>query len=90
MGYSHVTVNHSKEFVNKESAACTNVIDSNWRHAKVHMPPYGTHLGDFAGYLAKFMWHGRHCDDDKFMTLIKDINMTFTQKYLEKIPPTSS
>ena len=89
MGYSHVTVNHSK-FVNKESAASTNAIESNWRHAKVHMPPYETHLGDHAGYLAEFMWHRRHCDHNKFMTHIKDINMTFTQKYLEKVPPTSS
>ena len=29
MGYSHVTINHSKEFVNKESAACTNAIESD-------------------------------------------------------------
>ena len=90
IGYTHVTVNHSKEFVNRDNAACTNAIESDWRHAKVHMPSYGTHLGDHAGYLAEFMWHRKHSDDAKFMTLIKDINMTFTQKYLQKVPASSS
>ena len=90
MGYTHVTVNHSKEFVNTASAACTNSIESDWRHAKVHMPPYGTHLGDHAGYLAEFMWRRSNADKDKFLTLIKDINMTFKDKYLSKTPSTSS
>ena len=56
LGYTHVTVNHSKEFVNKESAACTNSIESDWRHAKLQMPSYGPHIGDHMGYLAEFMW----------------------------------
>ena len=90
IGYTHVTVNHSKEFVNKDTAACTNAIESDWRHAKVHMPSYGTHLGDHAGYLAEFMWWRKNCDTDKFLTLINDINMTFGEKYLQKVPSTSS
>ena len=90
IGYTHVTVNHSKEFVSRDNAACTNAIESDWRHAKVHMPSYGTHLGDHAGYLTEFMWRQKHYDHDKFMTLIKDINMTFCKKYLQKVPATSS
>ena len=90
MGYTHVTVNHSKEFVNKETAACTNSIESDWRHAKVHMPSYGTHLGDHAGFLAEFMWRRANMENDKFMKLIADINMTFKDKYLSKVPTTSS
>ena len=34
MGYTHITVNHSKEFMNAESAVCTNCIESEWHHAK--------------------------------------------------------
>ena len=90
MGYTHVTVNHSKEFVNKDTAACTNAIESDWRHAKVHMPSSGTHLGDHAGYLAEFMWCRKNCDSDKFLKLINDINMTFGEKYLQKVLSTSS
>ena len=90
MGYTHVTVNHSKEFVNKDTAACTNAIESDWRHAKVHMPSYGTHLSNHAGYLAEFMWWRKNYDTDKFLMLISDINMTFAEKYLQKVPSTSS
>ena len=86
IGYTHVTVNHSKEFVIRQSVACTNSIGSNWRHAKVHMAAYGTHLGDHAGYLTKFMWHQSNSENDKFLTLINDINM----KYLHTTPSTSS
>ena len=86
LGYTHITVNHSKEFVNTESAACTNSIESDWRHAKLQMPSYGTHIGDHAGYLAEFMWRRSNCDKDKFLQLITDINDTFKRKYLCKLP----
>ena len=49
IGYTNVTVNDSKDFVNKCTAACTNSIESDWRHAKLQMPSYGTHIGDHAG-----------------------------------------
>ena len=68
--------------MNKESAACTNSIETDWRHAKVHMPHYCTHLGDHAGYLTEFMWRRSNCDKDKFITLLNDINVTFKEKYL--------
>ena len=90
IGYTHITVNHSKEFVNKENLACTNSIESDWRHAKLHMPRYGTHLGDHARYLAEFMWRRSNSDCDKFHCLINDINQTFKCKYLEKVPTSSS
>lgn len=86
IGYTHVTVNHSKEFVNTSSAACTNSIESDWRHAKLQMPSYGTHIGDHAGYLAEFMWRRKYCDTDKFKQLICDINLNFSKKYLNTIP----
>ena len=89
LGYTHVTVNHSKQFVDRTTAACTNSIESDWRHAKVHMPKYGTHLGQHAGYLAEFMWRRRNHDKDKFMELINDINTTYNLKYINETPTKS-
>ena len=86
MGYTHVTVNHSKEFKNIETAACTNCIESEWRHAKVAMPKYGVHKGLHAGYLAEFMWRRLHYQEDKFLQLIKDVNAAYKRKYLSKCP----
>ena len=84
IGYTHVTVNHSKEFVNKSSAACTNAIKSDWRHAKLKMPSYGTHIGDHACYLAEFMWRRKYHDTDKFEQLLTDINTNFVNNYMKK------
>ena len=72
MGYKHVTVNHSKEFVSPESDACTNRIESDWRHAKVSMPRYGVHKGLHSGYLAEFMWLQKYYNCDKFIMLLKN------------------
>ena len=86
MGYTHVSVNHSKEFINLSNGVCTNGIESDWHHAKVSMPRYGVHRGMHAGYLAKFKWHRKHSDDDRFIQLIKDINSAFNKKYVNKLP----
>ena len=85
LGYTHVTVNHSKEFKNVESAACTNCIESEWHHAKVFMPNYGVHKGLHAGYPTEFMWKRMNTNKDKFQQLITDINETFCLKYLSKV-----
>jgi transposase-like protein len=34
----HLTVNHSKEFVNKETGACTNRIEGTWFAVKQQIP----------------------------------------------------
>lgn len=86
LGYTHVTVNHSKEFVNECNAACTNGIESDWRHAKVTMPRYGVHRGMHAAYLAEFMWRRKYCNEDKFVQLLADINDTYVSKYLSCTP----
>ena len=77
MGYQHVTVNHSKEFSNKETAACTNGIETDWRHAKVSMPTYGVHKGMHAPYLAEFLWMRKNHEEDKFMNIIQTTNQLY-------------
>ena len=39
-GYTHRTVNHSKEFVN-EDGQHTNKIEGHWRQAKAKLPTFG-------------------------------------------------
>ena len=86
MGYKHLTVNHSKMFKNKRTGACTNAIESDWRHAKVSMPRYGVKKGKHASYLAEFMWRRKYCTKDLFVQIIKDLNGHFIKKYITSIP----
>lgn len=72
-GYTHLTVNHSKHFVDPESGTCTNRIESDWRHAKAEFPQFGTKPELYAGYLAVFMWKRRHYDNDLFTSFLKDV-----------------
>ena len=78
LGYQHVTVNHSKHFVDPDTKACTNRIECDWRHAKVSLPRYGVHRGLHSGYLAEFMWKRKHSHHDLFLQLLTDINSSFT------------
>ena len=80
MGYHHhVTVNHRNQFINPETAACTNSIESDWRHAKVSMPTYGVHKGLHAAYLAEFLWMRKNHEKDKFMKLIETTNNLYKE-----------
>ena len=86
LGYTHLTVNHSKEFINIETGACTNGIESDWRHAKVSMPRYGVQKGLHTGYLAEFMWHRKYHDHDKFLKLIDHINTVYKNGDIAQSP----
>ena len=82
MGYTHITVNHSKEFVNSKNQACTNRIESDWRHAKVSMPRYRVLKGLHSVYLAEFMWMRKYPDHDKFLVLLQNCNTAFQSGHL--------
>ena len=77
LGYRHKTVNHSKMFKNWRNGACTNSIESEWRHAKCSVPPYGIHKGLHEGYLSEFLWKRKFHDTDLFLTFIDHLNVAF-------------
>ena len=76
-GYTHRTVNHSKEFVNEQGDS-TNKIEGHWRQAKVKLPPCGVRKQHFHSYLAEFMWRYKNREDDLFEIFIRDVTKLYS------------
>ena len=76
LGYEHLVVNHSIEFVNPDGDH-TNKIEGHWRLLKASLPPFGARKFLFSGYLAEFMWRYKYHDDDLFKQFITDISTIY-------------
>ena len=55
-GYVHQTVNHTKEFVNKETGAHTHMIESTWRAVKTSLPKHGTVKSLYDTYFVEYIF----------------------------------
>ena len=78
-GYTHLTVNHSIEFKNKDTGACTNLIESTWKAVKKSLPKYGTQKQLYDSYLVEYIIRKKYLNDvsdkfGKFLELIKRVN----------------
>ncbi|XP_038047285.1 uncharacterized protein LOC119721326 [Patiria miniata] len=71
-GYTHETVNHSKEFVNKDGSH-TNKIEGHWRQMKTNLSTHGRRKHHYASYLAEFLYRYKHKDSDIFKAFIHDV-----------------
>lgn len=63
--YTHLTVNHSLNFVDPESGAHTQTIEGTWMHFKRrHKEELGTSRALFSTYIAQFLWRRKFCSKD--------------------------
>ena len=75
-GYTHKTLNHSEEFVNKDGDS-TNKIEGHWRHPKVKMPLLSVRKHHFSPYLSEFMWRYRSRDNDLFEMFVGEVKKIY-------------
>ena len=75
-GYTHKTLNHSEEFVNKDGDS-TNKIEGHWRHPKVKILLLCVRKHHFSPYLSEFMWRYRSRDNDLFEMFIGDVKKIY-------------
>ena len=74
LGFVHKTVNHSQNFVDPESGAHTNTIESTWWAVKRHLRSSHTQKDYFVGHLAEYCWHRKHAGSQcKFLDFLADI-----------------
>ena len=74
-GYTHQTVNHSKECVNKETGAHTNTIESTWRAVKTSLPKHGTIKSLYDTYFVEYIFRKRYLNDaeDQFLAFLDNV-----------------
>ena len=71
-GYSHQTVNHSKESVN-EDGYNMNKMEGHWKHVKASLPVFGTRKDKYSSCLAEFIWRHVNKDKDLFATFLNGV-----------------
>ena len=76
IGYSHETMNHSKEFKNRNGNH-TNKIEGHWRQMKSHLPSHGRCKFHYSYYLAEFLWRYKNRGNDLFVRILTDIKRIY-------------
>ena len=73
VGYTHVMVNHSKNFVDPYTGAHTNTIEGLWSQVKRKLKAMnGTVRNQLPGYLDEFNWRKVY-PGDHFENILADI-----------------
>ena len=72
-GFSHLTVNHSVNFVDPETGSHTNTTESTWHALKKSLPKHGTTKSLYDTYFAQY------CVRKQFLTDKEDPFLEFLQ-----------
>ncbi len=72
-GYTHLTVNHSENFVDPDTGCHIQGIESRWHAVKGYLPRCGTHTQLLPSYFAEYMLHKKYLDtaENKFLGFMK-------------------
>ena len=80
-GYTHYTVNHSRNFLDPITGAHTNTIESIWNHARKALPLYGTAKKYYCNYFIEFMYRRQFFSlitrEKKFFIFVNHIKTIF-------------
>jgi hypothetical protein len=74
-GYQHLTVNHSKYYVDPITGAHTQQIESNWRAMKRRLSRGGIRQEDLGLHFGEFLWFQKN-KDNIFNCFVNDIAKT--------------
>ncbi len=82
-GYNHLTVNHSVNFVDPDSGAHTNTIESTWRALKKSLPKHGTVKTLYDSYFSEYCVRKVHLKDseDPFIEFLRLITTVYSPAY---------
>jgi len=73
IGFQHLTVNHKYNFVDPDTWANTQTIESNWRPLKKRLTRGGVPPENLADHMCEYLWMLDKKNVDRFMALVEDI-----------------
>lgn len=91
-GYSHIWVNHSKNFTDPETGANTNRIEVTWRWAKRVCNSTSRRKYYLPGYLAKYIFE-KSCtltSNDRVLELLRMASEVFDSDWNGRKPEKNS
>lgn len=82
-GFTHLTVNHSVNFVDPETGAHTNTIESTWRALKKSLPKHETTKNMYDTYFAQYCVRKQFLIDkgDPFLEFLQIVKKKYTPSF---------
>lgn len=82
-GFPHLTVNHSVNFVDPDTGAHTNTIESTWRALKKSLPKHGTTKNLYDTYFAQYCVRKQFLSDqeDPFLEFLKLVKTVYQPNF---------